>query len=135
MTNQSFPPDTTASPANWQNCYPSLGQLTPELWDKGCNATQKDIILSRVAKFKAVLRHATNPDTPNGAWLNNCPSTHCQTGFDDSIRIDGTNVRDAVNQWYFQGATVKKVDGPFPSNPTCPSVVHGTTLRKEYKHV
>jgi hypothetical protein len=35
-----------------------------------------------------------------GAWLNNCPTTHCQTGFDDTILVDGTNVREAVNAWY-----------------------------------
>ena len=121
-TEQSFPPDTTASPPDWQSCYPSLGQLTPERWTNGCNATQKEIILSRVNKFKAVLSGATDPSTPHGAWLNNCPSTHCQTGFDDTILVDGINVKEAVNSWYFSKEVVKKVDGPYPSNPTCPSV-------------
>jgi hypothetical protein len=120
ITNQSFPPDTTASPADWQSCYPNLGQLTPQSWATGCNATQKMIILDRVAKFKHVLEGAWGPTTANGAWLNNCPSTHCQTGFDDTILVGGVNVREAVNAWYFDGKVVKMVDGPFPSNPTCP---------------
>jgi len=123
-TTQSFPPDTTASPADWQSCYPSLGQLTPERWATGCNATQKSIILGRVAKFQKALSGALDPTSANGAWLNNCPSTHCQTNFDDAILVDGMNVREAVNAWYFDDKVVKSVDGPYPSNPTCPSVTN-----------
>ena len=122
-TSQSFPPDTTASPADWQNCYPSLGKLTPQLWETGCNATQKSLILNRVEKFMNVMSSAWGAATPqNGAWLNNCPSMHCQTGFDDTIMVSGMNVREAVSAWYFDKKIVKAVDGPFPSNPTCPSV-------------
>ena len=129
-TSQSFPPDTTVPPVDWQSCYPSLGKLTPQLWANDCNATQKSIILNRVAKFKDVLSGAWGASTPqNGAWLNNCPSTHCQTAFDDSIIVGGMNLREAVNAWYFDGKVVKAVDSPFPSNPTCPSfrvVPHST---------
>ena len=45
-----------------------------------------------------------------------------KSGFDDTILVDGTNVKEAVNSWYFSKEVVKKVDGPYPSNPTCPSV-------------
>lgn len=129
-TNQSFPPDTTASPPDWQSCYPTIGSLTPDRWANGCNATQKAIILRRVKLFREALAGVVDPSSPHGAWLNNCPSTHCQTGFDPRILISGTSVKDAVERWYFDGSTEKHVDGFFPSNPTCPSVRNMKSLSK-----
>ena len=45
---------------------------------------------------------------------------HCQTGFSQEVLVAGTAVGDAAARWYFERTTEKHVDGPFPSNPTCP---------------
>ena len=119
MTSQSFPPDTTAPPADWASCWPSTGGLTAASY-KTCNSTQKTIIAAHLKTFEAKLAPVMNPTSRHGSWLSACPSMHCQTGFAPGVLVHGLSVGDAAARWYFNRSTVKLMDGPFPSNPTCP---------------
>lgn len=119
ITKQSFPPDTTAPPSDWAACWPGTGGLTAASF-RQCNSTQKEIIAAHLKTFEAALAPVMDPASPHGGWLSACPSMHCQTGFAPDVRINGTNVGDAAGRWYFEHSTEKHMDGPFPSNPTCP---------------
>ena len=119
-TSQSFPPDTTASTADWAACWPSTGGLTAATYAH-CNATQRHIIAGRLATFKARMLPATAPASPHGAWLSACPTMHCQTGFNKKVLVAGLSVGDAAARWYFNRTlSTKLVDVDFPGNPTCP---------------
>jgi hypothetical protein len=85
-TAQSFPPDTTAPPADWAACWPGTGGLTERSYAR-CNATQRGLIAAHLAAFKRALAPATAAGSPHGAWLSACPGMHCQTGFDPAVLV------------------------------------------------
>lgn len=118
-TSQSFPPDTVEAAADWLDCWPSTGGMTPQTYSH-CNETQRSIINDYLVAFKRAVAPAIDPSLPHhGAWLDSCPSMHCQTDFASDVLVKGTAVGDAVADWYFNRTVVKLVDKPFPSNPTC----------------
>lgn len=111
--------DTGDVPADWKKCWPSNGALSPTSF-KECNATQIKIIDGYRDQFIAAVDNALNPVTPHGAFLDACPNEHCQTSTGwRQVSIEGQMMADAAASWYFDGKTVKLVDKPFPSNPSC----------------
>ena len=124
-TDQSFPPDTTAPPADWAACWPGTGGLTLKSYAT-CNTTQRAIIAAHLATFKKALAPATSRGTPHGAWLSSCPGMHCQAGFATTVLVNGTSVGDAAARWYFEREVVKLVDEDFPNNKGCPAAQRGS---------
>lgn len=111
--------DTGTAPADWQNCWPKNGGLTPQTY-ANCNATQKEIIAHWRTTFLQALAPATDAKSPHGAYLDSCPTHHCQTSAGwNSVLVDNTTMADSVARWYFKGSVEKHVDAPFPGNPTC----------------
>jgi hypothetical protein len=111
--------DTGLVPADWAKCWPKNGALSPESFKK-CNATQVKIINGYREQFIAAVDNAVKDGTPHGVFLDACPNQHCQTSTGwNQVVIDGQMMADAAAAWYFGGKTVKLVDRPFPSNPSC----------------
>lgn len=115
----TFPPDTGIPPDDWLDCYPANGRLTPESYNK-CNATQASIIQGFRSEFIKAISVAIRADTPHGAFVDSCPNQHCQTSTGWTlVHVHGATMAQAAAAWYFNQASTKIVDAPFPSNPTC----------------
>jgi hypothetical protein len=123
--------DTTAPPPDWAECWPRTGGLTVSSFAK-CNATQKAIIANQRVAFLDATAAVWNVSgsgaggagdsdsgNGNGAFLDSCPSQHCQSGW-NGVSINGSSIKQAVSRWYFNGSVERHVDGPFLTNPTCP---------------
>lgn len=114
-------------PESWQACTPYIGKITPDTY-KICNSTQKEVIQGYRNRFVKDMGAAVlPPKSSHGSFWVSCPTHHCQTGSDalwtntkiKDSRGTELSINDAVATWYFNHSSVKLVDSPFPSNPTC----------------
>ena len=113
-------PQNYSVPATWDKCAPSNSHITPSSYAQ-CTESQKGIIQDWRKTFMQAAAPVIDPSTPHGCFLDSCPSHHCQTSVGwNNVVVDDMLLRDAVQQWYFEGKTTKLVDAPFPGNPSCP---------------
>ncbi|XP_065183346.1 uncharacterized protein LOC135814192 [Sycon ciliatum] len=75
------------------------------------------------ATFLAAFQPVINGSSTTGTFADAC-LTHCQSMSNawSEYKIGGQLMRETFADWYFQRTTGKgrEMDGPYPSNPTCP---------------
>lgn len=111
--------DLGGLPASWKPCFPKNGALSNETWQH-CNETQRAIITEFRETFIGKVNPLWDPASPHGVFLDSCPMQHCQTSTGwNKVSVAGKQMASAVAAWYFEHVTLKQIDEPFPSNPTC----------------
>ncbi|KAF8758048.1 hypothetical protein HU200_010794 [Digitaria exilis] len=64
------------------------------------------------------------PSPSLGMFIDSC-NAHCQSGAQDTWLADGsplvnkTQIGKAVGDWYFEREVSRRIDCPYPCNPTC----------------
>eukprot|EP00117_Sycon_ciliatum_P030713 scpid71083/ scgid24160/ len=81
------------------------------------------VILHPLQTFLAAFQPVINGSSTTGTFADAC-LTHCQSMSNawSEYKIGGQLMRETFADWYFQRTTGKgrEMDGPYPSNPTCP---------------
>ncbi|XP_073135609.1 pectin acetylesterase 5-like [Henckelia pumila] len=88
-----------------------------------CDPSQIDVLHGhRNSLLKMLGEYQQSPEV--GMFVNSC-FVHCQTWMTDtwhsptSPRINNRTIAESVGDWYFKRDSVKRIDCPFPCNPTC----------------
>ncbi|GMH23088.1 hypothetical protein Nepgr_024931 [Nepenthes gracilis] len=99
---------------NWLRCKNNI---------HNCNPSEMVILQG----FRNSLLNALSDFEKNKEWgmfINSC-FIHCQTWLTEtwhgpnSPKIDNKSIAESVGDWYFDRETVKRIDCPFPCNPSC----------------
>lgn len=99
---------------DWQSCRLSIQR---------CSSHQ----IEKLHGFRNSLLNALDEFKKNeegGMFINSC-FIHCQTaketwyGSSYSSKIDNKTIAETVGDWYFNRERGKRVDCPFPCNPSC----------------
>uniref|UniRef100_A0A0D6QVS9 Pectin acetylesterase n=1 Tax=Araucaria cunninghamii TaxID=56994 RepID=A0A0D6QVS9_ARACU len=105
----------SADPNNtWQNCKQNIANCAPE---------QLNILQSFRDKMIGALKPAEASKT-GGLFINSC-YTHCQAPSGkywhspSSPKLHSKTIAEAVGDWYFDRASVKYIDCPYPCDGTC----------------
>lgn len=110
-------PTSADSKKEWKNC---------KLDFKKCSAAQMKTIQDYRSIFVSVVTKAAGTSPARGMWIDSCYA-HCQSGrlltwsSDTSTQVANTKIVKAVSDWYNGRGLVRKIDSPYPSNPTCQS--------------
>ncbi|CAN0926615.1 Pectin acetylesterase 5 [Linum grandiflorum] len=99
---------------HWRKCRMGL---------QYCDSSQMEILQGF---RKSLLNQLTDfkKNNEGGFFINSC-FIHCQTWSSPtwhsptSPRIDNKTIAQSVGDWYFNHHEVKKIDCPYPCNPTC----------------
>nr|CAB3488166.1 unnamed protein product [Digitaria exilis] len=88
---------------------------------KNCSPSQ----LATVQNFRTDFLAALPKPSPSlGMFIDSC-NAHCQSGAQDTWLADGsplvnkTQIGKAVGDWYFEREVSRRIDCPYPCNPTC----------------
>ncbi|KAF3449196.1 hypothetical protein FNV43_RR09924 [Rhamnella rubrinervis] len=107
-------PHALDSRGYWKNCRLNI---------HNCNQSQLKILQGfRNSLLRALSEFQNNKE--NGMFINSCFS-HCQTWMAETWhspnapRIDSKTIAESVGDWYFNRKVTKKIDCPYPCNPTC----------------
>ncbi|XP_039047673.1 pectin acetylesterase 5-like [Hibiscus syriacus] len=94
---------------------------------KECDSSQIKILQG----FRSSLHKALSKlekDKEGGMFINSC-FVHCQTWMAEtwhspnSPRINNKTIAESVSDWYFNRKPPKKIDCPYPCNPTCHNMI------------
>nr|KJB25078.1 hypothetical protein B456_004G176200 [Gossypium raimondii] len=103
----------------WKSCKLDL---------KKCTAAQLKTIQDFRTQFLSALNRAGVVNSPSkGMFIDSCYA-HCQVGkqiqwsSDSSPVVSNMKIAKAVGDWYYERSPIKKLDCPYPCNPTCPKV-------------
>lgn len=98
----------------WHNCKLDI---------KKCSSSQ----LETMQGFRIEMLNALKvfqSSASGGMFINSCYA-HCQSEMqetwleDDSPRLNGLSIAEAVGNWYFGKAVIKETDCPYPCDSTC----------------
>ncbi|GKV10526.1 hypothetical protein SLEP1_g21875 [Rubroshorea leprosula] len=110
-------PSAADSKKEWKNC---------KLDFKKCSAPQLKIIQDYRTLFVSTITKAAGSSPARGMWIDSCYA-HCQSGrqvtwsSDSSTLVAKTKIASAVGDWFHERGVVRKIDCPYPCNPTCQS--------------
>ncbi|CAL5030187.1 unnamed protein product [Urochloa decumbens] len=88
---------------------------------KNCSPSQLTTLQNFRSDFVAAL---PKPSPSLGMFIDSC-NAHCQSGAQDTWLADGsplvnkTQIGKAVGDWYFDREVSRRIDCPYPCNPTC----------------
>ncbi|KAK5812831.1 hypothetical protein PVK06_028273 [Gossypium arboreum] len=112
-------PSAADKSKEWKSCKLDL---------KKCTETQLKIIQDFRTQFLSALNRAGVINSPSkGMFIDSCYA-HCQVGkqiqwsSDSSPVVSNMKIAKAVGDWYYERSPIKKLDCPYPCNPTCPKV-------------
>uniref|UniRef100_A0A803N604 Pectin acetylesterase n=1 Tax=Chenopodium quinoa TaxID=63459 RepID=A0A803N604_CHEQI len=106
-------PAASDLPEEWQRCRLNI---------QNCNSHQLDTLQG----FRSSLLNALGEFKKNAEWgmfINSC-FIHCQTWMEtwhgpNSPKVNSKTIAETVGDWYFNKELAKRVDCPFPCNPSC----------------
>lgn len=112
-------PSAADKSKEWKSCKLDL---------KKCTAAQLKTIQDFRTQFLSALNRAGVVNSPSkGMFIDSCYA-HCQVGkqiqwsSDSSPVVSNMKIAKAVGDWYYERSPIKKLDCPYPCNPTCPKV-------------
>ncbi|KAK8614330.1 hypothetical protein V6N13_122691 [Hibiscus sabdariffa] len=103
----------------WKNCKLDLKKCTP--------AQLKVIQDYRTTFLLAINRAGVLSSPTKGMFIDSCYA-HCQIGkqitwsSDSSPVVGNMKIAKAFGDWYYERSPLRKLDCPYPCNPTCPKV-------------
>ncbi|XP_065853439.1 pectin acetylesterase 5-like [Euphorbia lathyris] len=104
----------TASHGHWEKCRLNLNHCSPSQME--ILQGYRDSMLNALGDFQK--------NELGGMFINSC-FIHCQTWMAEtwhsptSPKINNKTIAESVGDWYFNRGVVKKIDCPYPCNPTC----------------
>ncbi|OAY29987.1 pectin acetylesterase 7 [Manihot esculenta] len=111
-------PSAVDPKGNWKSCKFDL---------KKCSAPQLKTVQDFRTQFLNALSTGAGSKPSNGVFINSCYA-HCQSGSvatwfaDKSPVVGNTKIGKAVGDWFYDRASIQKIDCPYPCNPTCVKV-------------
>ncbi|KAM5573799.1 pectin acetylesterase 8 [Rosa sericea] len=99
----------------WKSCKSGI---------KNCSPAQIRTMQDYRLEFLNVLNGGLTNSPSHGAFIDSCYA-HCQIGTQetwmaaDSPVVSKTTIAKAVGDWYYNRSPSKKIDCPYPCNPTC----------------
>ncbi|KAE8661093.1 hypothetical protein F3Y22_tig00116939pilonHSYRG00213 [Hibiscus syriacus] len=103
-----------------------LQSVTKSLNKKCARAMEPSKASFRSSLLKALSK--LEKDKERGMFINSC-FVHCQTWMAEtwhspnSPRINNKTIAESVGDWYFNRKPSKKIDCPYPCNPTCHNMI------------
>ncbi|OWM64632.1 pectin acetylesterase 5-like [Punica granatum] len=113
-------PQTSDPNRNWQACRLNIRACSPSLLEvlQGFRGS----LLKALSELQEIKE--------SGLFINSC-FIHCQTWLTEtwhsqnSPRINTKTIAESVGDWYFNRKEVKRIDCPYPCNPSCYNMVFG----------
>ncbi|KAJ9134920.1 hypothetical protein P3X46_032160 [Hevea brasiliensis] len=99
----------------WKSCKLDLTK---------CSADQLKTVQDYRLQFLSALNTGAGSNPSNGYFIDSCYA-HCQSGSatvwlaDKSPVVANTKIGKAVGDWFYDRANFRKIDCPYPCNPTC----------------
>ncbi|CAM8906589.1 unnamed protein product [Rhodiola kirilowii] len=103
----------------WRDCKADITK---------CSAAQLNTMHNFRSQFLNALSVLGN-STSRGMFIDSCYA-HTQTGMtetwlrDDSPVVEKTTIAKAIGDWYYDRSVPRKIDCPYPCNPTCHNRVY-----------
>ncbi|XP_048437473.1 pectin acetylesterase 8-like isoform X1 [Pyrus x bretschneideri] len=107
-------PDVADPEGAWKKCKLNI---------KNCSPSQLQTMLEFRLQFLKTIAGASNSSS-HGWFIHSCYA-HCQIEFQetwlaaDSPMLSKTTIAEAVGDWYYDLTPFRKIDCPYPCNPTC----------------
>ncbi|XP_068312649.1 pectin acetylesterase 8-like [Pyrus communis] len=107
-------PDVADPEGAWKKCKLNI---------KNCSPSQLQTMQEFRLQFLKTIAGASNSSS-HGWFIHSCYS-HCQIEFQetwlaaDSPMLSKTTIAEAVGDWYYDLTPFRKIDCPYPCNPTC----------------
>ncbi|KAL5550026.1 hypothetical protein UlMin_000202 [Ulmus minor] len=102
---------------------------------KNCKADQISTMQDFRLQFLSAIS-VVGDSASKGVFVDSCYA-HCQTEMQetwlrsDSPMLDKTTIAKAVGDWFYDRAPFKKIDCPYPCNPTCHNRVFDANQHQE----
>ncbi|WCJ28988.1 Pectinacetylesterase family protein [Euphorbia peplus] len=111
-------PSAVDKKGSWKACKLDL---------KKCSPNQLQFVQAYRAEFLNALNSGAGSKPGNGYFINSCYA-HCQSGSaavwlaDKSPVVSNTKIGKAIGDWFYDREVTRKIDCPYPCNPTCVKV-------------